>query len=168
MAHGIFYWCFFYSCVFSLHDYICCYSLSPSELYSLVRWGSARRLNEASIWLDWFIRFSVNMKGEGEEKDSDVLGWIRQPEFDISFLLVPVAFAQEWHLGSTYGRNAYTLLSFFVHTFCRVSIEVLGHFRHFDIPKAFNGLALKLGEGGKEGGQMVQTRLFQLWVLCHI
>lgn len=65
-------------------------------------------------------------------------------------------------MGSTYGRNAYTLLSFFVHTFCRVSIEVLGHFRHFDIPKAFNGLALKLGEGGKEGGQMVQTRLFQL------
>lgn len=49
-------------------------TLSPSELYSLMRQGSARRLDEVSIWLCWFIRFSVCVRGDGKEKDSDVLG----------------------------------------------------------------------------------------------
>lgn len=48
MVHGIFYWCFFYSSVCLLHDYICCYSLSPSKCYSLSRLGTAWGLNEAS------------------------------------------------------------------------------------------------------------------------
>lgn len=164
MAHGIFYWCFLYSCVFLLHDCICCYSPSPSERYSLVRQGTARRLNEASILLGWFIRFSVNTRVEGEEEISDTPGWTQQPEFaEVSFLCLqhwPKSDVRFWwNPREEDTRHSLISSTISCSTVCRISIRVLCHCRHFGIPKASDSLALK-------SGSKLSCFSF-LWMLCH-